>query len=271
MQFTTQNEIIEIHLTDGRTISGQRGSTAEAFLNILAGENQPLIVGAVINGELHELTRPINMESKVQPITMADSDGSRIYRRSLTFLLEAAFANLYPEVSLYIDHSVSSGGYYCHIIGRNTLSSDDLKLVESEMRRLVSLDLPLIRKEASLEEAISLFENQKAEDKVRLMRYRSKSYVTLYSLDNHVDYHHGYMVPSTRYLRWFGLVSSNGGFTLRFPRRHAPALIEPMEDYPQLMNAFRLYGNWLEKLGIESVGALDDAIRSGRSLSLIHI
>ncbi len=271
MQFTTQSNIIEIHLPDGRTITGQRGSTAEDFLNILNEEGQPLIVGAVINGELHELTRKINMESRVQPITLADSDGSRIYRRSLTFLLEAAFSNLFPEVSLYIDHSVSSGGYYCHIHGRKNLSIDDLIQVENEMKRLVSLDLPLIRNEASLEEAISLFEKQKADDKVRLMRYRSKSYVTLYSLDNQVDYHHGYMVPSTRYLKWFGLVSSNGGFTLRFPRRHTPWVIEPMEDYPQLMNAFRLYGNWLEKLGIESVGALDDAIRSGRSREVILV
>jgi hypothetical protein len=47
-------------------------------------------------------------------------------------------------------------------------------------------------------------------------------------------------------LQWFGLRLENGdGFICSIPRRHAPTELLPMPDYPQLLNNFRQYGNWL--------------------------
>jgi len=271
IHFVEQSNQIEIHLPDGRTLLGPRGATAGEFLAAIQPELPAPIVGVVVNGELHELTFPVSMESRVQPITMSDSDGSRIYRRSLTFLLEAAFSGLFPDASLFIDHSVASGGYYCHVRGRGPFSPEELQAVEAEMRRLVELDLPFDRREAAIAEASAYFASQGYDDKVHLMKYRRKPYVTLYRLGDHVDYHHGYMVPSTGYLKWFEIVPSTGGFTLRFPRRHSPTTLAPIDDYPQLLSTFRQYGDWLERLGIESVGALDDAIQGGRSREIILV
>ena len=79
------------------------------------------------------------------------------------------------------------------------------------------------------------------------------------------------MVPSTSYLHWFALVSSDGGFTLRFPRRHNPTAFSPLEDFPKLLAAFRQYGGWLERLGTDSVGALNDAIQEGRARELVLV
>ena len=79
------------------------------------------------------------------------------------------------------------------------------------------------------------------------------------------------MVPSTGYLRWFALSPTGEGFTLRFPRRHAPTELLPMPEYPKLLSAFRQYGDWLERLGIANVGALNDAIQDGRSREIILV
>jgi uridine kinase len=114
-KFVEPRPTVEIHLPDGRVICGLRGSALRKFLTLLDTPDSPPIVGAIVNGELRELTYPINMDSKVTPISMEDPDGMLIYRRSLTFLLEAAFEDEYPDASLTIDHSVSSGGYYCEV------------------------------------------------------------------------------------------------------------------------------------------------------------
>ncbi len=268
---TEPTKTIQVHLPDGRTIEGPRGAAAGQFIGAIHADLTAPVVGVIVNGELHELTYPIEMEARLQPVTMADSDGARIYRRSLTFLLEAAFSNLFPQAGLYIDHSVASGGYYCEVKERAPLSEGELKALESEMRSMVQANLPFTRREASVEETIARFERENYPDKVRLLRHRRKPYVTVYQLGNHVDYHHGYMVPSTGYLQWFELIDSNGGFTLRFPRRHSPTTLMPLQDFPQLLNSFRQYGDWLERLGIESVGALDDAIQAGRSREVILV
>jgi uridine kinase len=132
------------------------------------------------------------------------------------------------------------------------------------MRDLIVADMPFERREVPLQQAIDYFKSIGYEDKVRLLRYRRKPYLTLYRLGERMDYHHGYMVPSTGYLKWYDLFLVNGGFTLRFPRRHAPTELEPVTQYPQLLAAFRQYGDWLERLDIGNVGALNDAIQGGR-------
>ncbi len=271
IQPVTPRDTIEVHLPDGRVLSGLRGATAGDFLQTVAGSLPGPVMAAVVNSDLHELTYPIKMDAKLTPVTMNDADGARVYRRSLTFLLETAFAALFPQVELVIDHSISAGGYYCHVNGRPPLDAAELQKLEAEMNRLVEADQPFVRSEIPVAEAIAFFEKENYPDKVLLLRHRRKPYVTLYSIGEHMDYHHGYMVPSTGYLKWFALIPANGGFTLRFPRRRAPTQIAPLEDYPKLLATFRQYGEWLERLGIDYVGALNEAIEGGRSREVILV
>ncbi len=271
IQSVSPRESVEVHLPDGRVLSGPRGATAGDFLLADPGSGPAPVVAAIVNGDLHELTFPIKMDSKLTPVTMADADGARVYRRSLTFLLETAFASLFPQAALIIDHSISSGGYYCHVNGRAPLDQAELQKLEAGMHSLVEADQPFVRREIPVAEAIAFFEKENYPDKVLLLRHRRKPYVTLYNLGEHMDYHHGYMVPSTGYLKWFALIPANGGFTLRFPRRRAPTLIAPLEDYPKLLATFRQYGEWLERLGIDYVGALNEAIEGGRSREVILV
>jgi len=187
-----RNEV-EIHLPDGRVLSGPRGASVGEFL--AAVDWPSLCVGGVVNGELRELPYSIKMESKVEPVLMDSADGARIYRRSLTFLLEKTFSDMYPDGILYVDHSVSSGGYYCQVTGRGPLSDDEIDILKRHMLELVEADLPFERREIPLAEAIAYFHSKGYEDKVSLLKHRKKDYLTLYRLDDHMDYHHGYMVP----------------------------------------------------------------------------
>ena len=260
---------VEIHLPDGRVLSGPRGAKAGEFLRTLELEAQA--VAAIVNNDLRELTYPITIESRVIPVTMSDPDGARIYRRSLTFLLEMAFNDLFPEAVLYVDHSVASGGYYCQVTGRVPLFEAEIDALKDHMRDLVESDLPFERMEVPIQEAIEYFHARGYEDKVRLLSYRKKNYLTLYRLGERMDYHHGYMVPSTGYLQWFDLEFTEGGFTLRYPRRHKPNELLPMPEYPKLLDTFRQYGDWLAKLGIENVGSLNNAIQGGRSDQVVLV
>lgn len=241
------------------------------FLSLLRSHDSAPLVGAIINGELRELTFPIHIDAKVIPISMEDPDGMLIYRRSLTFLLEAAFEEKYPGATLTIDHSVSSGGYYCEVTDHAPLTDEELLSLTAHMRSIVEEDLPFTKREVPLVEAVTYFEAKGYTDKVRLLAHRQKDYLTLYRLGDHQDYHHGYMVPSSGYLKWFTLIPTNGGFTINFPRRNLPTQLQPMPNYPKLLATFRRYGQWLDRLGIASVGALDDAILAGRIHEIILV
>lgn len=269
IKLVTPRAEVEIHLPDGRVLSGPRGAQVGEFLAEIESDTQ--IVAAVVNGDLYELTYPIELDAHVTPVTMSTPDGARIYRRSLVFLLEMAFADLFPDASLFVDHSVASGGYYCQVTGREPLSESEMQALKTHMQKLVKADLPFERKDVPLQEAIEYFRSRNDDEKVRLLKYRKKKYLSLYRLGERMDYHHGFMVPSTGYLKRFDLVLADGGFTIRYPRQHTANQLMPMPEYPKLLVTFRQYGNWLSKLGIENVGALNEAIEAKRAAEIVLV
>ena len=271
IEWSQPGQRVEVHLPDGGTLLGPRGAPVGQFLKALPDADDPLIVGAVVNGELRELTYPVRQESRVRPVRINEADGALIYRRSLIFLLEAAFDERFPGAALSVDHSVASGGYYCQVSGRVPLTPPEINALEQDMRGLAAADLPFIRQEVPLTEAIEHFRTSDKPEKVRLLAHRQKSYLTLYQLKEFRDYHHGYMLPSTGYLRWFGLTPLEDGFVLRFPRRHAYKELLPLPDMQKLVSTFRQYGNWLDRLGISNIGALNDAILENRGDAVILV
>jgi uridine kinase len=270
-KFVEPREDVEIHLSNGEVISGPRGSTLEHFLKLLDERGLPPIVGAIVNGKLTELSYQVSMDVEVHPITMEDADGMRFYRRSLTFLLESAFNDLFPDAILTVDHSITTGGYYCQVYRRSPLSAEELSLLQKRMRELVEQNLPFERLQVSLKEGIEYFQKRGYTDKVRLLAHRKKDYLTLYKLGERMDYHHGYMVPSTGYLKWFDLVMMGEGFIIRYPRRNNPIVLQPVPEYSTLMNVFSRYGGWLHRLGIDSVGVLNDAIEDDKIRKIILV
>ena len=264
-------QTVEVHLPNGLVLCGPRGATLEEFLCTNKIPNQPPIVGAVVNNKLRELHCSITMDSVVRPVTMGEADGMRFYRRSLTFLLESAFHEIYPNAILTIDHSITTGGYYCQVYRRPPLEAEELNKVENRMRELVEEDTPFERTKVPLQEAIALFEERGYNGKIRLLAHRDKDYLVLYELGEHRDYHHGYMVPSTGYLQWFDLTPMEEGFVLRFPQKSTPTTLQPIPRDYTLLNIFKRYGDWLQRLGIDSVGPLNDVIMADEIRKVILV
>ena len=161
-------ESVELTLNDGRIITGKRGGKLEDFARVVQKPEDPLIVGAILDGHLRELTYPVGQDGQATLLTMEDSDGARIYRRSLVFLLEVAFRSCFPEGGLTIDHSVSSGGYYCQVSNLPFFGQVELDRINVAMQELVDQDVPFVRETVPLDEAIAYFKAAGEDDKVRL-------------------------------------------------------------------------------------------------------
>ena len=223
------------------------------------------VVAVMLSGRLRELTTPLAEDADLVPVTTAEGDGVRIYRRSLAFLLITAAAEVFPGVEVSIEHSASTiGGYYCEIRGREPFTQAELARIEARMRAIVESDLRIERTTVSVAEAMALFHERGEEERVRLMAHRAKETVVLHTLDGRREYFQGYMVPSAGCLKHFALQAFPPGFLLQFPHQGRPTEIAPFVPYPKLFAVFEEAGHLLERLGVRSVGALNDAIASGR-------
>lgn len=268
---TERRATVQARLPDGRVLEGPRGATLEAFIQAAAYPPEQRVVAALMNGRLRELCFPLMEDADLVPVTTSDNDGARIYRRSLSFLMIAAAAEVLPGQVVTIHHSMPFGGYYCERGDGQRLTDEELAKLRLRMRQLVDADLPIDNIRVPLDEARAFFQEQGDLEKADLFARRRKDYLTLYELNGVRDYFHGFMVPRTGYLDLFDLRHYNEGFILQFPRRTWPGVLQPFEDEPRLAQVFQTYKDWLTIMGVGNVNSLNQAITGGRSSEVIMV
>jgi len=261
-----------ITFDDDRVFAATVGTPLREYVEAAtAGDGQPPAIAAIVDGKLTELARPVRRDGQAQVVRINSADGARIYRRSLTFLLIAVAARCFPAANVYVEHSITSGGYYCRITGRPPFTPTEVAALQQEMTAVVAQDLPIERTEIPLLDAVAHFRRAGDHEKVALLEQRRKPTLIVYKLLGTQDYFHGYMAPSTGYLRYFSLEPADGGFLLRFPRQGAATEIAPLSISPPMFAVFTEYSEWLHTLGIRNVSGLNAAIETGRLTEVILV
>ena len=192
----------------------------------------------------------------------------RRYQSTLSLVLCAAVATLYPKRRLRIDHSMSKG-FYCTVEPK--LDATAVKTIEARMQKLVREDLPIQQADFPVEKAIDLFENMEQPDKVNLLQNIRRQRITVYSLKDHYDM---YAVPpfdSTGQAPLFALKSFPPGFILLFPTWHDRSRLPEFTPQPRLARIFNEYTDWVRILGIGDLGPLNRAIKAGSGPQIIKI
>ena len=262
---------VQARFPDGRVLEGARGTPLEEFILATKPPAEPRVVASLMNGRLRELCFPLQEDADLVPVTTATNDGARIYRRSLSFLMIVAAAEVLPNQVITILHSMPFGGYYCERGDGQRLTDEELAKLRLRMRQLVDADLPIDNIRVPLDEARAFFQEQGDLEKADLFARRRKDYLTLYELNGVRDYFHGFMVPRTGYLDLFDLRHYNEGFILQFPRRTWPGVLQPFDDEPRLAQVFQTYKDWLTIMGVGNVNSLNQAITGGRSSEVIMV
>lgn len=272
---TTVRENVVVSLPDNKVLEGPIGATVEAFLEAAypeaAAKELSLLMGGIVDGRLRELAFPITRDSSLAPVFLTNSDGGRIYRRSLIMLMATAVSELWPEAKVNVGYAIPEGGFYCRVVNREALDETELKALDDRMREIVEANEPITKRVASRDEATKLFASRNDEDKVRLLEQRTRNDLTLYGLRGREDYYYGYMLPSTRYLHTFRLIQASDGFILQYPRKEVPGELTPIPGFSKLVRVFQQAENWLNRLGVEDIGRLNQIVRQDRAHELILV
>lgn len=198
--------------------------------------------------------------------------GRNFYSRSLCFLLYKATRDLFPESRMTIRRPISKG-YFCSVYKNDGsfLTEEDVEAIGARMRELVNENIPFKRKELQIEEAIRIFKESGDLDKVKLLETCGEVYITCYSLEDVTDYYYDELVPSTGYLKTFGVKLCHGGILLRVPDRHHPEDLAPLHEEPKTFEVFAETHKWNWIMGLSNVGDVNESILKGNASDLIQI
>src|SRR5207344_361653 len=150
---------IEITLPDG---SKQSVAAETRPIDIARGISPRLAdaaIAAKVNGEMFDLTRPIEQDASLQILTARDPESLEVYRHSTAHLLAAAVLELYPETQLGIGPPIENGFYY-DFDRPTTFTNEDLEKIEKRMWEIQARDLPYERKYTKKEDGLKLYSDQ---------------------------------------------------------------------------------------------------------------
>ncbi len=231
------------------------GSVLEAPHN-----NYP-VVAAMVNNYLTSLSYPVEIHSRVAPVTLDSPEGLRVYRRSLCFLLAIASKKLYPSQRLTIGHSLGDGYYYTYE-DTEGISTEEADALNEEMRSLVEQDLPIVRRLISYEDALEHFRTHWMTDTALLLENRNDHEIPVYECGDFIDLGHGPLAPRTGVLEHFEVMRYRSGFLLRYPNSSTPTEMQPFKDIPVLFSIYQEYKQWGKILGVNSAGRLNTLSRT---------
>ncbi len=250
-----------------------RGTTFEKIADDAASLYENEILLAVFNGEIRELGKTLEQDGEIQFLTAADKPGRKTYRRSMTFLMEAALQEIHPELLVAVQHSIGQG-YFCELYDKEGVRwlPDERFIAEltAKMEELRDQCLPIHKTSIHTRDAKKMFHDLGMKDKERLFRYRRSSWVNVYELNGYWDYFYGAMVHNTKRLKYFSLECYQDGFMLMFPHEDTKQVAK-FKPSDKLFQTLKASTEWGVTMGVDTVGALNDAIASGKIQELILI
>src|SRR5579884_2950967 len=135
---------ISITLPDGSSQSVPQGTTPLEVAKSISPRLASDAIVARVNGELYDLTRPLEGDARVQILTTKNPEALQVYRHSTAHLLAAAVLELFPETKLGIGPPTESGFYY-DFQRETPFTQDDLEKIEKRMWELQARDLAFER------------------------------------------------------------------------------------------------------------------------------
>lgn len=252
------------------TIQSKRGMT---FYNLILDRHKEKVKDVAIcrlNGEYHELTEVIEDDGEVELIGFDTELGIKIYTRTLQFIFIKVVLELFPEAKITMEHAISNA-VYGEVHKDIPLNEEDISKIKTRMKEIIYNDVPINSIRASKEDAIEIFKNYKMDDKVKLLKYLNIKDVQLHELEGRYDYFYGPMAYSSAVIKIFDVFNYESGFILQRPGRKNLNVLPEFREQRSLTKIFIEAQRWLNILGIEDVGALNEKVINNELRNVIMV
>ena len=251
-------------------IDVEMGTSLLSLLNNLDITNPYPMLAAYVNNRLKELNYRIYTPISIHFIDITHFEGHRVYQRTVTFLLQRAMKELYPDNPFHVRHSLGSG-VYCEAVGKQSFSYDECQALEEAVKRAAAEDITIQRKKEPSTEIIEKFEAAGYPDKATLLRSRPRLYSNVYYMGQTIGYFFGPLAPSSGYVTLFSICPYSEGFVVTLPDRAEPTKVGRVPNAEKMGGLFHQFHEWMDIVGVPTVGELNSRILQGDTSELIKI
>jgi threonyl-tRNA synthetase len=255
---------IHIKLPDGSDKEFPKGTTALEVAKSISPRLADAALVAKTNGDLIDLTRPLEKDTDLRILTERDPEALQVYRHSSAHLLAAAVLELFPETKLGHGPATENGFFY-DFYRPTPFTPEDLEKIEKKMQDLAQQNIPYAREFLPRQEGLEKFKGEGDFMKCHFIEQFTQpdEKISIYKTGKFLDFCRGPHIPSTGKIKAFKLLNIAGAYWLGD------------EKNPQLQ---RIYGtSFFSKKDLDAyLNSLDEAKKRdhrvlGQQLDLFSI
>ncbi len=204
--------MIKITFPDGSAREYSNGVSSLEIAEQISPRLAREVYSATVNGEVWDLTRPIESDSTLKLHKWDDPEGKHAFWHSSAHLMAEALESLYPGIKFGIGPAIENGFYYDVDPGDKVITESDLPAIENRMKELAARNEEYKRKQVSKKEAIDFFTKKGDEYKTELISELQDGTITLYTQGDFTDLCKGPHLPSTEPLKAIKLLNVAGAY-----------------------------------------------------------
>jgi threonyl-tRNA synthetase len=208
-------ESIHVKLPDGSVKEVPRGTTALDIAKSIGQRLADATLVAKTNGDLIDITRPLEKDTDLRLLTDRDPEALEVYRHSSAHLLAAAVLELFPETKLGHGPPTDTGFFY-DFYRPTPFTPEDLQKIEKKMQELVQQDIPYAREFLPRNEGLAKFKGEGDFMKCHFIEQFTKpdEKISIYKTGKFLDFCRGPHIPSTGKIKAFKLLNIAGAYWL---------------------------------------------------------
>ena len=204
--------MIKITFPDNSVKEYAEGTTAMQIAESISSRLAQEVLAASVNGEIWDLTRPINQDAAIKLFKWEDEEGKHAFWHSSAHLMAEALQELYPGIKFGIGPAIENGFYYDVDLGDAVIKEGDFPAIEAKMLELVAKKEEIKRQDISKADAMKMFGDRGEEYKTELISELEDGKITTYTQGSFTDLCRGPHLPNTSYLKAVKIMSVAGAY-----------------------------------------------------------
>src|SRR6266568_4332619 len=209
------SDLVQVTLPDGSRKEAPRGTTVHEFVKTSIGAGlAKAAYFAKLDGEPVDLSRKLEKDAKLEVVTTKSPEALEVARHDAAHVMASVVQKLYPGTQVTIGPAIEDGFYY-DFARETPFTPEDLEKIEKATNEAIASDVPFVRDEISMPDALSLFERLGEKYKVEIVKdiaARGAKTLTLYKHGDWVDFCLGPHGPSTGRIGVVKLLSVAGAY-----------------------------------------------------------
>lgn len=204
--------MIKITFPDGSVREFEKGTTSMQVAESISSRLAQDVLAAKVNGEVWDLTRPIDTDATIELLKWEDEDGKHAYWHSSAHLMAEAVQILYPHAKFGIGPAIENGFYYDIDFGDTPVKDADFHKIEAKMMELIANKEEIKRQSITKTDALKMFGDRNEGYKVELINDLADGTITTYTQGVFTDLCRGPHLPNTSYIKAVKILSAAGAY-----------------------------------------------------------